>query len=136
MVHSLAHPLSARYNTHHGLANALLLPDALAFLERAAAEGGSAPASPASAPARAEARAQLERVQAEFREAGLGRDTLSGSCRAFFQALQVPFGLRNHKVPEADLDSLSRDAMEDISHLTNALPVRREDMLAVYRAAF
>ncbi|MEO7777525.1 MAG: iron-containing alcohol dehydrogenase, partial [Fibrobacteria bacterium] len=25
MIHSLAHPLSARYNTHHGLANALLL---------------------------------------------------------------------------------------------------------------
>ena len=33
MIHSLAHPLSARYNTHHGLANALLLPDAIAFLE-------------------------------------------------------------------------------------------------------
>lgn len=122
MIHSLAHPLSARYNTHHGLANALLLPDSLAFLEKQGLN--------------AETRAKLERLQGLFREAGIAKDTLSGSCRAFFVSLQVPFGLRNHKVPEADLDPLSQDAIEDTCHASNAVPVKREDMLAVYRAAW
>jgi alcohol dehydrogenase class IV len=122
MIHSLAHPLSARYNTHHGLANALLLPDALAFLE--------------SRPLPAGAVEKLDRIQGLFREAGIARASLSESCRSFFAALDVPFGLRNHKVHEADLGMLSRDAIEDSCHAGNAIPVSREDMLAVYRAAF
>ena len=37
-VHSIAHPLSAHYDTHHGLANAILLPYVLAFNAPAIAE--------------------------------------------------------------------------------------------------
>ena len=122
MIHSLAHPLSARYNTHHGLANALLLPDALAFLE--------------GRPLDAAARARLKTVQDLFAEAGLAKATLSESCRAFFSSLGVPFGLRHHKVPQADLETLSQDAFEDTCHASNIIPVKREDMLAVYLAAF
>jgi 4-hydroxybutyrate dehydrogenase len=122
MIHSLAHPLSARYNTHHGLANALLLPEAIAFLE--------------SRPLDAAAKKKLARVQDLFREAGMAKATLAESCRGFFQALGVPFGLRNHKVPEADLETLSQDAFEDTCHASNLIPVKREDMLAVYKAAF
>ncbi len=122
MVHSLAHPLSARYNTHHGLANALLLPDAFAFLE----------SKELSAPARA----KFARVREIFREAGMDRGGLAESIRAFFTALGVPLGLRQHKVPETDLDMLARDAFEDTCHASNIIPVTREDMLAVYRAAF
>jgi alcohol dehydrogenase class IV len=122
MIHSLAHPLSARYDTHHGLANALLLPDAMAFLE--------------SKTLPPDAAGKMGRLQGIFREAGLARASLSESCRAFFAGLQVPFGLRRHKVPESDLEALSRDAIEDACHAGNAVPVSREDMLAVYRAAF
>lgn len=122
MIHSLAHPLSARYNTHHGLANALLLPAAIAFLESRKLDEDS--------------KARLARIQDLFREAGLAKGSLAESCRAFFDALEVPFGLRNHKVPEGDLDPLSLDAFEDTCHATNIVPVSREDMLAVYKAAF
>jgi alcohol dehydrogenase class IV len=122
MIHSLAHPLSARYNTHHGLANALLLPDSLAFLE-------SRPLAPA-------ARAKLDRAQGLFREAGLAKGSLSESARAFFASLGVTFGLRNHKVPQGDLDPLSQDAFEDTCHASNLVPVKREDLLEVYRAAW
>jgi 4-hydroxybutyrate dehydrogenase len=122
MIHSLAHPLSARYNTHHGLANALLLPDALAFLE--------------SRPLDASAKAKLARVRDLFREAGMDKGSLAESSRAFFKDLGVPFGLRNHKVPEADLEPLSIDAFEDTCHASNIIPVKREDMLAVYKAAY
>lgn len=122
MIHSLAHPLSARYNTHHGLANALLLPDSLAFLE-------ARPLDPS-------ARAKLERVQGLFREADLAKGSLSESARAFFASLGVTFGLRHHKVPETDLEPLSGDAFEDTCHASNLVPVRRDDLLAVYRAAW
>jgi alcohol dehydrogenase class IV len=122
MIHSLAHPLSARYNTHHGLANALLLPDSLAFLE-------SRPLAPA-------ARAKLDRAQGLFREAGLAKGSLSESARAFFASLGVTFGLRNHKVPQGDLVPLSQDAFEDTCHASNLVPVGREDLLEVYRAAW
>jgi alcohol dehydrogenase class IV len=122
MIHSLAHPLSARYNTHHGLANALLLPFSLAYLEKLALP--------------AEAKAKLARLQALFQEAGIAKESLSASCRAFFESLHVPFGLRNHRVPEEDLEPLSLDAIEDTCHASNAVPVKREDMLAVYRSAW
>lgn len=122
MIHSLAHPLSARYNTHHGLANALLLPDAVAFLERA-------PLTP-------DQKAKIERVTSLFREAGMLRGSLSESCREFFKSIGISFGLRHHKVPEADLEALSQDAVEDTCHASNLFPVKREDMLSVYRAAF
>jgi alcohol dehydrogenase class IV len=122
MIHSLAHPLSARYNTHHGLANALLLPDAVAFLE--------------SRPLDAAAKAKISRVQDLFREAGLSKATLADSCRNFFSILGVPFGLRNHKVPQGDLEALAGDAFEDTCHASNMIPVKREDLLAVYKAAF
>lgn len=122
MIHSLAHPLSARYNTHHGLANALLLPDALAFLE--------------SRDLDRKAMAKFARVQDLFREAGLAKGSLSQSARAFFTDLGVPFGLRNHKVPQGDLGTLATDAFEDTCHASNCIPVKREDMLAVYTAAW
>ena len=122
MTHSLAHPLSAHYNTHHGLANALLLPDALAFLE--------------SRPLSLEALAKLARVQELFNDVGLAKASLSQSCRHFFDILGVPFGLRNHKVPDSDLEMLSFDAFADTCHASNIIPVSREDLLAVYKAAY
>ncbi len=136
MVHSLAHPLSARYNTHHGLANALLLADALAFLE--------------SQDLNAEARGKFAAVLNLFRaeglvkmgkgfgnsESGQGGESLAESCRAFIGSLGVTFGLGQHKVPEADLVGLAKDAIEDTCHATNMIPVTEENMLAVYRAGY
>lgn len=122
MVHSLAHPLSARYNTHHGLANAILLPFALIHLEKQVLN--------------AEQRSKFARLQSFFAECGLAKESLSASVRAFFDALEVPFGLRHHRVPEADLEMLAQDAIEDTCHASNIIPVVRADMLEVYRAAY
>ncbi len=122
MVHSLAHPLSARYDTHHGLANALLLPSALAFHESLALP--------------VEAKSKFDRVRNLFREAGSVKPTLSESCRSFIRTLGIGFGLRNHGVPESDLEMLSQDAIEDTCHATNMVPVTQAQMLAVYRAAY
>ncbi len=122
MSHSLAHPLSARYNTHHGLANALLLPDVLSFLE--------------SQPLNLAAEAKLMRVQELFQEAGLAKSTLSESCRSFFKNLGVTFGLGNHQIPAVDLEMLAGDAFADSCHQTNIIPVSKSDLLAVYQEAY
>ncbi len=122
MVHSLAHPLSARYNTHHGLANALLLPASMAFLERM-----DLPET---------AQFKIDKVMLLFMEAGLDRELLSQTLTGFFTSLGIRFGLRNHGVPEGDLEDLSHAAFADTCHTGNAVPVTREYLLSVYRAAF
>ncbi len=122
MVHSLAHPLSARYNTHHGLANALLLPASMAFLEQA-----RLPET---------ARFKIDKVMTLFMEADLDKELFSTTLSEFFAAMGVRFGLRNHGIPEADLEELSHAAWADTCHAGNAVPVTREILLEVYRAAF
>ena len=57
MVHSLAHPLSSMYDIHHGLANALMLPAAIEFIENAGLSE--------------EQRRRISKVRALFAEVGL-----------------------------------------------------------------
>lgn len=121
MVHSLAHPLSGRYDIHHGLANALLLPGALAFLERADLS--------------VEQRYRIEKVRSLFIEAELDRGSLTESCREFFLSLGIEFGLAKHGVPLSDLEDLSADSFADPCHSGNMIPVSREDLLAVLQAS-
>jgi len=122
MIHSLAHPLSAHFNTHHGLANALLLPDAIAFIE--------------SSDLTIEQRRRLDVVQALFEEAGMAKSSLSASCRDWFSALGIEFGLQHHNIPQEQLDFLAGEAFDDPCHSTNIIPVSREDLLQVYQKAW
>ena len=122
MIHSLAHPLSAHFNTHHGLANALLLPDAIAFLE--------------SSDLTIEQRQRLDRAQALFVEAGMAKASLSASCRDWFDTLGIKFGLQHHNIPRDQLDFLAGEAFDDPCHSTNIIPVSREDLLLVYQKAW
>ena len=122
MIHSLAHPLSAHYDTHHGLANALLLPDAIEFIENSDLDVAQ--------------RARLETVQVLFEKAGLAKQCLSASCRGWFTALGIRFGLRHWQIPEDELEFLATEAFEDPCHATNIIPVNHENLLTVYRRAW
>ncbi|NUM89246.1 MAG: iron-containing alcohol dehydrogenase, partial [Bdellovibrionales bacterium] len=73
MIHSLAHPLSSECGLHHGLANAVMLPKSVEFLERSALN--------------ADQRERVARVQSLFQELGLAKGTLSGSCKAFIESV-------------------------------------------------
>ncbi len=121
MVHSLAHPLSGRYDIHHGLANALLLPEAMAFLERADLS--------------VEQRYRIEKARSLFIEFELDRGSLAESCREFCLSLGIEFGLSKHGVPLSDLEDLSAECIADPCHSGNIIPVSREDLLEVLRAA-
>ena len=121
MVHSLAHPLSARHGTHHGLANALMLPDSMAFLEAAELS--------------ADQRQRIQTARTLFAEAGRKGDSLSAETRAWFEELGIQFGLSNHGITADDLPPLADEAYADPCHATNLIPVTRDDLLAVYEGA-
>jgi alcohol dehydrogenase class IV len=122
MVHSLAHPLSAEYDTHHGLANALLLPDSVALIEdRARTE---------------DQLARIRRIRQLFADHGYSKNSLAAALQQFVIDVGITPGLSAHGVPEQDLEKLSRLAYEDGIHKTNMVPVTQDDLLSVYCAAF
>jgi alcohol dehydrogenase class IV len=121
MVHSLAHPLSSMYDIHHGLANALMFPAAMEFLENADLSE--------------EQRRRISKVRALFAEVGLIHIALSECLKEFIPALGIEPGLCKYKVPESDIEKLSAEAFHDGCHASNMIPVTKDDLLKVYRAA-
>jgi alcohol dehydrogenase class IV len=111
--HSLAHPLSSEKGLHHGLANALCLPQVVEFNATAVPE-------------------RLERVRTLL-DRGVG--TLAGALRELRKSLGLPSGLREEGVVPADLDRLADKAFEDACHRSNPRPVTREDLRALYAAS-
>ncbi len=122
MIHSLAHPLSSECGLHHGLANALMLPAAVGFIE--------------GAELTAEQRTRLKKTVAIFDARWLPGEDLSSVCRSFFESLGIHFGLHHHGVEQGQLASLAGKAFADVCHQTNMIPVTEADLLAVYRSAF
>jgi len=122
MIHSLAHPLSTRHAIHHGLANAILLPFGVRFLEEADLNEEQAD--------------RIARVQSMFVERGLGKESLSESCKSFVDGLGIELGLSSYGVSQEDLAGLGEEALDDPCHPYNMVPVDLDDLLAVYRAAF
>jgi alcohol dehydrogenase class IV len=122
MVHSLAHPLSARHGTHHGFANALMLPDSMAFIE--------------AADLTASQQQRIQTIRTLFAAAGRSGDSLAHETRMWFEELGIKFGLKNHNIPADDLGNLADEAFLDTCHATNLIPVTRDDLAAVYKRAY
>jgi alcohol dehydrogenase class IV len=121
-THSLAHPLSALCGMHHGTANAICLPHVMAF--------------------------NSKRMPGLYRRVGAacGLDVLRVSpeeadqktvefVKRFLTQIGITGGLRAHGVQEAHVDALSAQAFTDTCHLTNPVPVNRDDLKALYQAA-
>jgi 4-hydroxybutyrate dehydrogenase len=121
-THSLAHPLSALCGMHHGTANAICLPHVMAFNSR--------------------------RQPGLYRRVGAasGLDVMRASpedadhktiefVKKFLTQIGITGGLRAHGVQDAQLDALSAQAFTDTCHLTNPVPVNRDDLKALYQAA-
>jgi len=121
MIHSLAHPLSSRFDTHHGLANALLLPAGVAFLERADLAQSQ--------------KERIDRVKAMLSRKGIVQKSLWEGCRAFLERIGIQTGLSGLGIRKEHLEALSREAYEDPCHQNNMIPVDQEDLLSVYREA-
>ena len=117
VVHGMAHPLSAFYDTPHGVANAVLLPYVMEFN--------------ASHIARAMGvRGVDEMTQEEYRRAAVD------AVRQLSKDVGIPQTLKEIGVKEEDLDALAEAAMADVCTGGNPRPCSKELVLEVYQTAF
>jgi alcohol dehydrogenase class IV len=121
-THALAHPLSTLAGLHHGTANAVCLPHVMHF--------------------------NAQRKPGVYRRVGLScgleLTTVPDEVADFrtiefvkklIADLGIKHSLRQYGVKDAQLDALAEQAFEDACHLTNPVPVNRDDLKELYRAA-
>jgi 4-hydroxybutyrate dehydrogenase len=111
-VHSLAHPLSSDCGMHHGTSNAVLLPVVLEFNRPVAAK-------------------RMEDLAALF-----GGGDAAERVRQLNRRVGIAPRLRDWGVQEEILPKLADKAILDGCHQLNPRPCSREDLLALYRAAY
>lgn len=124
VVHGMAHPLSAFYNTPHGVANAVLLPYVMKF----------------NAPYTGEKFREIARAmgvkgvdemsQEEYRKAAID------AVKQLKKDVNIPETLKDINVKEEDLEALSEAAMADVCTGGNPRPCCKELVLEVYKKAF
>lgn len=124
VVHSMAHPLSARYNVPHGVACALLLPYGMAF-------NADSPAAPKYA-----AIAQAIGVDVSGLDEAAAARAAVDAVRRLSVSVGIPQHLHELGVPEEDLPVLAVDALNDVCTGGNPRPVTVEQIEALYREAY
>jgi lactaldehyde reductase len=120
IVHSMAHPLGALYDTPHGIANAILLPSVMAY----------------NAPATGEKYREIARVmgvegvdnmtQEEYRKAAVD------AVRKLSSDIGIPSDLKDIVKPE-DVPFLSASAFADACRPGNPRETSVEEIAALYR---
>ena len=124
VVHGMAHPLSAFYDTPHGVANAVLLPYVMEFNAEYTGEKFREIA-------RMMGVAGVDEMsQAEYRKAAID------AVRQLSIDVGIPQTLREIGVKEEDLDALADAAMADVCTGGNPRPCTKELVLGVYKTAF
>ena len=124
VVHGMAHPLSAFYDTPHGVANAVLLPYVMEFNQDYTGEKFREIA-------RAMGVANVDSMsQAEYRKAAID------AVRQLSIDVNIPQTLKEIGVKEEDLPALADAAMADVCTGGNPRPCTHDLVLEVYRTAF
>ncbi len=121
-THSLSHPLSTLAAMHHGTANAVCLPHVMHF--------------------------NAQRKPGLYRRIGqvCGLDVLRVPpevadfrtiefIKKFIADLGLKPALHHYGLKETQFDALAEQAFADACHLTNPVPVNRDDLKTIYRAA-
>lgn len=114
VVHSLAHPLSALLDMHHGLANAINIPYGMEF--------------------------NLPGCEEKFRriEQSLGLKEGETVVKYLFELnakINIPHRLSDIGVKQKHIEPLADLAIADFAHPNNPKPVTREDFRALYQKA-
>ena len=125
MIHSMAHPLSAEFNIHHGLANALLIKFGMEFTIAKTLETSN--------------QALMEKLNligniilnSTTEDVALLPENLNN----FIHSLGISEGLKQHGVLSEQIPKLAQLAFEDSCHATHPFPVSIEDFHAVYTRA-
>lgn len=124
IVHSMAHPLGAFYDTPHGVANALLLPYVMEYNASATGEKYREIAKAMGVPATDTMSCD------EYREAAVT------AVRTLSQKINIPQKLHQIGVKEQDLAALAKSAFEDVCTPGNPRDTNQEEILELYRIAY
>ncbi|WP_028537210.1 iron-containing alcohol dehydrogenase [Paludibacterium yongneupense] len=122
LAHSIAHPLGAHCHLAHGVANAIVLPEVMAF---------NAPA--ASGKFRCIANAMGCNVHG-LSDAGAAQAAVD-AVRALNRALQIPT-LSACGIDRDVFERVARDALEEVSTRFNPRSPTRQDVLAILDQAY
>lgn len=120
LVHSMAHPLGALYDTPHGIANAILLSTVMEF----------------NAPATGEKYREIARAMGVKGINAMGLDEARKACceevKFLARSVGIPTSLKG-VVQEEDLDFLASSAMADACLGGNPRDVTKEDVINLYK---
>lgn len=125
IVHSMAHPLGAFYDTPHGVANALLLPYVLEYNAESAAKPKYRAIARAMGVADTEKMTEDEAVKAAI-----------DAVRALSVSIEIPQKLHEIGVREEDLETLSQAAFQDVCTGGNPRDTSAADILEIYQKAY
>ena len=122
-VHSMAHPLGARFDVPHGVANALLLPVVMEYNRPAAMEKycDIAVAMGVDVTGMTLEEGSLEAVEA---------------VKKLSLDLDIPQRLRDIGIPKDALPTLAADAFNDVCTGGNPREITQADILALYEKAY
>ncbi|WP_159567469.1 lactaldehyde reductase [Budvicia diplopodorum] len=124
LVHGMAHPLGAFYNTPHGVANAILLPYIMAY--NADYTGDKFRAIAIAMGINGAATMGL----AEVREATIN------AVKQLSKDVGIPATLREVGMKEADIDALSEAAFADVCTGGNPRDTNVEEIKQLYRSIY
>lgn len=122
LVHGMAHPLGAFYNTPHGVANAILLPHVMRYN---AAYTGEKYRQIAQAMG-------VDVVHATLEQA---REAAIQAVEALNRDVGIPASLKEVGVREEDIAELAQAAFDDVCTGGNPRKAKIEEIEALYRAA-
>lgn len=125
IVHSMAHPLGAFYDTPHGVANALLLPYVLEYNAESAAKPKFKAIAKAMGVSGTESMSDDESVKAAI-----------DAIKALSLSIDIPQKLHEIGVKEEDLETLSQAAFNDVCTGGNPRDTSPEEILEIYKKAF
>ncbi|MGZ7445289.1 lactaldehyde reductase [Paenibacillus sp. TH7-28] len=124
LVHGMAHPLGAFYDTPHGVANAILLPSIMAYNADYTGEKYRDIAKAMGVPG-------IE--QMSIQEA---RNAAVAAVRQLSEDVGIPSRLREVGVREEDIPTLARSAYEDVCTGGNPRETTVAEIEELYRAIF
>ena len=124
IVHSMAHPLGAFYDTPHGVANALLLPYVMEY-------NAESPAAPKYIHI-----AKAMGVDTTGMSEAEGVKAAIEAVKALSVSINIPQKLHEINVKEEDIPALAVAAFNDVCTGGNPRPTSVADIEALYRKAF
>ncbi len=122
-VHSMAHPLGARFDVPHGVANALLLPIVMEY----------------NMPAAQEKYCNIARamgVNIDGLSVEEGAKAAVNAVKQLSLDLGIPQTLREINIPQDSLEQLSKDAFADVCTGGNPREITQKDILELYKIAY